>query len=117
MTVLGIKMPIEVLALLGNRKSGEVHLITCRYAEKIAAKNKSWLHDLKQAKQLGYDTCEHCLPLICNTDPNRMEAHKLFCSHVRRIKTSNRIEVHNWSQAEKLGFDGCYYCLKDKHTR
>ena len=116
-TVLGIKMPLEVWALLGNRKSGEVHLITCQYASKIADKNKVWLHDLKQAKRLGYDTCEHCLPLICNTDPNHMEAHKLFCSHVRRIKTSNRIEVHNWSQAEKLGFNGCYYCLKDKHTK
>ncbi len=116
-TVLGIKMPIEVRALLGNRRSREVHLITCQYASKIADKNKTWLHDLKQAKRLGYDTCEHCLPLICNTDPKHMEAHKLFCSHVRRIKTSNRVEVHNWSQAEKLGFDGCFHCLKDKHTR
>jgi hypothetical protein len=115
--VLGVKLPLTVWALVGNRKSKEVHLITCAHVAKMSAKNKVWMHDLQQAKRFGYDTCEHCLPLVCNSSPDKMEAHKPFCSWVRRIAPKNRIEVHSWSHAKQLGFDGCKHCLPDKHTR
>lgn len=113
--VLGVRLPIAVLSLVGNARTRECHLISCPFGEKIAAKNKVWLHDLEHARRCGYDTCEHCLPLICNTDPEHMEAHKPFCRWARKIKPGNRLEVHRWKQAEELGFDGCWYCLRKHH--
>ncbi len=116
-TVLGVKIPITVFALIGNARSKETHLVTCRHAARISPKNKVYIHDLKEAQKSGYDTCEWCLPLICNTNPTSMEAHKPFCAHVRRIAKANRLTVHYWTQAEKMGFDGCRYCLPEHHTR
>ncbi|HUT78220.1 MAG TPA: hypothetical protein VM285_11060, partial [Polyangia bacterium] len=113
--VLGVRLPIAVLSLVGNARSKECHLVTCAFAEKIARKNKVWLHDLEHAHNCGYDTCEHCLSLICNMDPEHMEAHKPFCKWTRKIKPANRLEVHGWKQAEELGFDGCWYCLRQHH--
>jgi hypothetical protein len=113
--VLGVRMPIAVLSLVGNSRSKECHLVSCAFAAKIAPKNKVWLHDLEHARKCGYDTCEHCLPLICNTDPQQMEAHKPFCRWARKIKPANRLEVHGWKQAAELGFDGCWYCLREHH--
>ena len=115
--VFGVDIPITVYALIGNKNTKEVHLASCDYVEMMADKNKVWLHDLDEARRVGYDTCEWCLPLICNTNPSSMEAHKPFCSHADRISPNNRLEVHSWKEAEKLGFDGCFYCLPDKHTR
>ncbi|MDJ0761805.1 MAG: hypothetical protein QNJ97_02355 [Myxococcota bacterium] len=115
--VIGVSIPITVRSLIGNKATKEVHLASCSHASRIAEKNKVWLHDLSQAKKCSYDTCEWCLPLICNANPTAMEAHKPFCSHTRRIRVKNRFEVHSWTEAKKLGFDGCRYCLPDKHTR
>jgi len=114
---LGVRMPIAVLSLVGNSKSKECHLITCAFAARISERNKVWLHDLEQAHEHGYDTCEHCLPLVCNMNPREMEAHKPFCSWVRKISPRNRIEVHSLAQALELGFDGCRYCLPQHHKR
>ena len=75
------------------------------------------MHDLEQARACGYDTCEHCLPLVCNMNPSSMEAHKPFCSWTKKIRPQNRLEVHSLAQALELGFDGCRYCLPTHHTR
>jgi hypothetical protein len=114
---LGVRMPIAVMSLVGNAKTRECHLVTCRFAARIAPRNKVWLHDLGQARRAGYDTCEHCLPLVCNMSPESMEAHKPFCRWVRKIQPKNRIEIHSLERALELGFDGCKYCLPGHHKR
>ncbi|MCP4675079.1 MAG: hypothetical protein GY854_06160, partial [Deltaproteobacteria bacterium] len=116
-TVMGVRVPITVYALIGNRRSKETHLAICDHAAKIGDKNKVFIHDLHEAQRCGYDTCEWCLPLVCNTDPSKMETHKPFCSRVRRISPKNRLEVRSWKQAKKLGFDGCFYCMRKYHKR
>jgi hypothetical protein len=115
--VLGVRMPLAVMSIVGNSKSRECHLVTCGFAAKIAEKNRVWMHDLEQARACGYDTCEHCLPLVCNMNPSSMEAHKPFCSWTKKIRPRNRLEVHSLTQALELGFDGCRYCLPTHHTR
>jgi hypothetical protein len=115
--VLGVRMPIAVWSLVGNTKSKQCHLVTCAYAGRISPANTVWMHDLKQARAAGFDTCEHCLPLVCNTNPRKLEVHKPFCPWVPKIKAENRLEVHGIDQALALGFDGCEHCLKKYHTR
>jgi hypothetical protein len=108
-------MPINVFALAGNRKTKEAHFVTCAHAARISEKNFIWFDDLKDVKKHGYDTCEMCMPLICNTATG--EAHKLSCKRVGKIRKINRRELRSWAQAEKLKFDGCKYCLPEKHRR
>ncbi len=116
-TVLGVTIPITVRSLVGNRKSKETHLATCRYAARITPKHKVYFHDLKEVLAHGYDTCEHCLPLICNMNPGSLEVHKPSCPWVKKISAKNRLEVGSLKEAQKLGMDGCATCLKAYHKR
>lgn len=113
--VLGVTMPLEVFAIAGNRKTREAHLFSCRHVAEISDEHFEWFENLKDVQRAGFDTCEICMPLVCNTAT--MEAHKPLCSHVGRIRVSNRKEIHSWSVAKRQGYDGCKYCLPEKHTR
>ncbi len=115
--VLGVRVPILVQALLGNKNTCEVHLATCKHVKKVKPIHRVPFHDLEAASDAGFDSCEVCLPLICNMSPRHMEAHKPFCGFVPLIKPKNRLEVTSWRAAKKLGFDGCASCLPDHHTR
>lgn len=113
--VLGVRIPITVQALVGNRATREAHLATCQYARKISPKNRVLFHDLEDASKAGFDTCEHCLPLICNMDPDHQETHKPFCTWAHRIAPKNQLEVHSIKAALALGFNGCAFCLPKYH--
>lgn len=113
--VCGVTIPLAVYGLAGNRRTREVHLISCEYAARISDENLIWFEDLADIMSHRYDTCEHCLPLICNM--RTKEAHKPTCVHAKRIKSAHRKELSSWKIANRQGFDGCKYCLPDKHTR
>jgi len=115
--VQGLRVPIRVQALVGNKSTHEVHLATCKHVQKVVLKHRVPFHDLEAAHDAGYDSCEVCLPLICNLSPRHMEAHKPFCGFVPLIKPRNRLEVTSWKAAQKLNFDGCEHCLPQYHTR
>ncbi|MBN2718038.1 MAG: hypothetical protein JXX14_19490, partial [Deltaproteobacteria bacterium] len=113
--VCGVSMPITVFALAGNTKTKEVHLLSCRYASQLSDDHLIWFEDIQDIKKHGYDTCEHCLPLICNM--NTMEAHKPICTFAGRIKKAHRKECPSWSIAKREGYDGCKYCMPHCHSR
>jgi hypothetical protein len=113
--VCGVTIPLTVYGLAGNRRTREVHLISCEYAARISDENLIWFEDLADIVSHRYDTCEHCLPLICNM--RTKEAHKPTCVHAKRIRKAHRKELASWKIAKRQGFDGCMYCLPDKHTR
>ncbi len=59
--VLGVRMPIAVLSLVGDSRTKECHLVTCALADRIDGKSKVWLRDLGQARATGYRPCAECL--------------------------------------------------------
>ena len=60
--VLGVVIPVEVRALVGSKRTKEVHLATCGFAAKIKLKQRVFIRDLDEAKKYGFDACRHCLP-------------------------------------------------------
>ncbi|MFH2009855.1 MAG: hypothetical protein ABI333_24890 [bacterium] len=112
---LGTRIPITVRALVGNQRLCEVHLATCPHTKQIRPRDRVLFHDLDDASDAGYDTCEECLPLICNMHPGRMEAHLPFCSHGRKVPPQDRLDVANVQEALALGFHGCEACLPHYH--
>ncbi|MDD5306956.1 MAG: VWA domain-containing protein [Deltaproteobacteria bacterium] len=114
--VQGVRVPIRVMAIIGNERTHVAHLATCRYLG-AASTGRAWFHDLHEARAAGYRSCEHCLPLIGNASPNSLEVHRPYCPFVRAIRPDRRLTLSSWEQAKALGFDGCHHCLPEHDTR
>jgi hypothetical protein len=68
--------------VIGNKASKETHLPDCFCLQRMSEKNKVSFTSLKQALNMGYDTCGHCLPTSVPETQQKSETDKYvgyFC--------------------------------------
>ncbi len=111
------KYVIKAHPFVGNRKTGEVHKSSCRWAKRMNPMRKEAFDTLRKAFSAGYNGCYSCLRQYDSDhqdfvgNKRSLEFHVIECEWAKKMSPANRKPFSSIAEAIDNGYNGCSYCL------